>query len=103
MRLVIIDMKINLSTIVCQSQQQVSTEVDGEIVMMSVEQGKYYGLDNTGSRVWHLIKNPVSVSELVTILLDEYEDSGNTCERDVLTFLQDLQKQELINVSNHQV
>lgn len=94
-------MNIQLSNIVSQSEQQVSTEIDGETVMMSVEQGMYYGLDVIGSRIWQLLENPISVSEMLEKLLYEYEDKENTCEQDLLVLLDDLYKQELIHVCDN--
>lgn len=91
-------MKIQISNVVSQSKQQVSTEIDGETVMMSVEQGKYYGLDIIGSRIWQLLETPVSVSEILGKLLHEYEDKENTCEQDILILLDDLYNQDLIQV-----
>lgn len=91
-------MTINLSDKVSQSDHQVSTEVDGEVVMMSVEKGMYFGLDEVGTRIWQLLENPVSVSELLATLLHEYEDNKNNCKLDLLVLLDDLYKQELIHV-----
>ena len=42
----------------------VSSEIDGEVVMMSVDQGKYFGINSVGSRIWSLLESPVSVKEM---------------------------------------
>lgn len=91
-------MKIQLSNIVSQGKQQVSTEVDGETVMMSVEKGMYYGLDAIGTRIWQLLEKPITVSEMLEKLLYEFEDKENACEKDLLVLLDNLYKQELIHV-----
>jgi len=91
-------MLIKISNTICRSQDQVFTEIDGETVMMSISKGKYYSLDETGSRIWQLLEVPVSVSELIKTLRREYNDPENMTEQDVLALLQQLQNRELINV-----
>jgi len=91
-------MMIDLTTIVTHSEEQVAAEIDGEIVMMSVAQGNYYGLDAVGSRIWELIRQPCSVTALCDALLTEFDVDRATCEQDVLTFLNQLAEEKLIRV-----
>ena len=37
------------ATVVSRSPSVLTAEVDGEVVMMSIEQGRYFGLDDIGS------------------------------------------------------
>jgi hypothetical protein len=82
-----------MSSIVRQSGGLVSTEIDGEVVMMSVEQGSYYGLDKVGSRIWALIEQPMKVSALCDRLVEEYDVERAVCESAVLKFLDQLLEQ----------
>jgi hypothetical protein len=90
---------INLKSIVVQSNDQVSAKIDEEAVMMSIEQGKYYGLDEIGTRIWKLLEQPQSVSEILKTLMKEYEVDNETCEKDVLNLLNGLFKEKLISVT----
>jgi len=92
--------KKNISTesIVRQVEDIVASDIDDEKVMMSVEQGQYYSLDPIGSRVWELIEKPVKVSELIDALLPEYDVDRESCERDVLVFLEKLEEEGILNV-----
>jgi hypothetical protein len=87
---------IDLSSVVAQGNDHVAAEVDGEVVMMSVRKGNYYGLDLIGSRIWELIQEPKAVSELCTELTDQFDVDQSQCESDVLKFLNDLAAQDLI-------
>lgn len=89
-------MGIELSSIVRQGSDPVCAEVDGEMVMMSIEKGNYYGLDGIGTRIWQLIAEPVSVSKLCEILLTEFAVDRETCEADVLKFLARMEERNLI-------
>jgi len=66
--------------------------------MMSVENGKYYGLDDIGSRIWELIERPVKVSDLIDTLLERFDVDRETCEIDVLKFLNELNEDKILAV-----
>jgi hypothetical protein len=90
--------KISRDTIVTQMKELVSTELDGETVLMSIKSGKYYGMDKVSSRIWSLIETPRSLLELVEILVEEYDVTPAKCEQDVLTHLNKLERDNLIKV-----
>lgn len=80
----------------------VSGNMDGEIVMLSLQRGEYFGLDKVGSRIWELIEHPVTVREIKQILLEEYEVDESTCEKDLVEFLEDLVNKGLIIIVNQE-
>jgi hypothetical protein len=90
---------ITLQTIIQRNSNLVTSKIDGEIVMMSIDNGEYYGLDEVGSRIWELIKTPVVVEELISILTDEFEVERNNCIQDTMEFLEDLSKKKLLIIS----
>ena len=90
--------KITTETVISQTEEIVDSNIDGETVMMSIENGKYYGLDDIGSRIWELIKKPVKVSDLIDTLLKRFDVDRKTCERDVLKFLNELNEDKILAV-----
>lgn len=91
-------MKIILESIIKRNSGLVSTDVDGEKVMMSVENGEYFGLDSVGSRIWEMIENPIKVETLIDYLIDEFDVSKQQCEIDALEFLNELFEKKLLIV-----
>ena len=91
---------ISTESIVNQIEDIVASDIDDEKVMMSVEKGQYYSLDPVGSRVWELIEKPVKVTDLIDALLMKYEADRETCERDVLAFLEDLHEDGILQVES---
>jgi len=89
---------ISMNNVVARSEELVSSDLDGETVLMSVQNGKYYGLDEIGSRIWSLIEQPRFVSELCDILLGEFDVEREQCERDVSAFLNKLAEDDLMKV-----
>lgn len=84
------------SSIVQRRDNVLMADVGGEIVLMSVEQGNYFGLDATGSHVWRLIEQPIAVTDLCQQLAREYAASTQAIERDVLALLDQLERHGLL-------
>jgi hypothetical protein len=66
---------------------QVGTE---EAVMMSIEAGRYYGLNAVARRVWELLEDPQTIAQLCARICTEFEVDAKTCEADVLKFVNEL-------------
>ncbi|MBW7461252.1 lasso peptide biosynthesis PqqD family chaperone [Paenibacillus sepulcri] len=81
---------------VSQYPGNIVSDMDGEKVMLSVRNGKYYNLGETGGRMWELIGAGSPVVRIVETLTAEYEVDSSECERDVLLFLNHLLEHELI-------
>jgi len=90
--------EIMTETVISQIEEIVASDIDGETVMMSIENGKYYGLDDIGSRIWELIEQPIKVSDLIDALLERFDVDRETCERDVLKFLNELNDDKILAV-----
>jgi hypothetical protein len=91
-------MVVSNSSIVVASVDQISSDMAGEIVMLNLKNGTYYGLDEVGARVWNLIQEPRSVSAVCDAILAEYQVEPDRCEGDLLALLGELAAAELIEV-----
>ena len=74
---------ITIETLVSQNQDIDASDLDGEKVMMNLDKGEYFMMNEIGSRIWDIIENPVKVDEVVVTLLNEYEVDRGTCETTV--------------------
>jgi len=88
------------STIVVSSQQVTGDLLDGEVAILNLPDGVYYGLNDVGGRVWSLIQQPKTVRELKEILLQEYDVDAEICSKELIDLLQDLDKHGLIIINN---
>ena len=70
---------ITLQTVLVASPDLMASEVDGELVMMHVEKGSYYGLDPVAARIWESLKEPKSVDEVCTLMMQRYDVDEATC------------------------
>jgi hypothetical protein len=89
---------ITLNSIVSIADEQISSDLAGEAIILDLKSGVYYSLDLIGARIWELMEVPRKVSELVEILVAEYEVSQTQCLRDVTVLLTDLEANNLIKI-----
>lgn len=87
---------ISITDIISQKEGNIVSDMDGEKVMLSIDNGKYYNLGTVGSEIWELIEKPISVSVLLSTLMDRFEVTKTECETQVISFLSDLLKNDLI-------
>jgi hypothetical protein len=92
------DGTLDLQTLVARSGSLVSSAIEGDVTMMNVQTGKYYGLTTVGARIWALIENPTPVTVLCDQLIAEYRVGRETCESEVLTFLQRMADEGVVTV-----
>ena len=79
------------------NNEVLSSKIDEEAILMSLEAESYFGLDPVGSRIWELLaEQPVTTDELIGLLMQEYEVNESTCREQVEHFLIDMQANGLI-------
>ena len=78
--------------------QMLSTELDQETVLMSIDAGAYYGLKGTAQCIWEQLETPLTFSALVARLVEEYEVSPEACAADLAGFLAEMEREGLLRV-----
>lgn len=89
---------ININNVVSRRNDIDTTDLNGEIVMMDLEKGRYFSLNGVGSRIWEIIESPIEINKIVDCLLEEYDVNRNECEENVLEFLDKLDDANIIFV-----
>ncbi|MEP9406911.1 lasso peptide biosynthesis PqqD family chaperone [Peribacillus frigoritolerans] len=87
-----------LDTKYSQSPGNIVSDMDGEKVMLSVANGKYYNLGELGGEIWELMKEPITIQELVTTLQSQYNVDQIDCQSHVTGFLSQLLEQGLVSI-----
>jgi hypothetical protein len=91
---------LSVSSTVVATSAQVSSDLAGEAVILSLSSGVYYGLNEVGASIWNLIQQPKIIKEIHEILLQEYDVEASQCEQDILTLLTELSEVGLIEVKD---
>ncbi len=87
-----------LDTKYSQSPGNIVSDMDGEKVMLSVSKGKYYNLGELGGEIWELMKEPITIQELVATLQSQYNVDPTDCKEHVTDFLSQLLEQGLVSI-----
>ncbi|QSJ19250.1 lasso peptide biosynthesis PqqD family chaperone [Nostoc sp. UHCC 0702] len=85
------------------AKEQISSDLDGEAVILNLKSGVYYGLNAVGASIWNLIQQPKTISEIQDALLAQYEVEPEQCDRDLFAMLQEMEAEGLIEVSDETV
>ncbi len=89
---------INQDTVVVAARKQISSDLKDEVAILSLDKGVYYGLNHVGKSVWKLLQNPISVCEIYSVLMDEYDVDEEVLKKDVLELLSRLKAEGLVEI-----
>jgi Coenzyme PQQ synthesis protein D (PqqD) len=73
-------------------------EFDGEWIVLDLNGGNYFGLDDIGGIIWQNILIGHSPQEIVTRLAPYYDVSEGTLLRDVLGLMDEFIEQGLVEI-----
>ena len=87
---------MELDSIVCATNHQVSSRLHDEVAILELERGVYYGLSRVGARIWELIQQPTRVRDVQDRLVAEYDVDAERCRADLLELLDSLKGAGLV-------
>jgi hypothetical protein len=73
-------------------------EADNEAVLLNLVSGKYYGLDDVGTRMWLLMTKHEQLKTVHQALLDEYQVDPQQLEQDLLALTDSLAANGLLQI-----
>ena len=71
-------------------------EFDGEMVLLDLDRGEYFGLDALGCRVWKSLAEGKSLAEIADDLAPEHEVEPERLLADLLALVNDLLARGLV-------
>ena len=72
--------------------------IDGEAIIVNLENGNYYSLDKTGAELWNFVEKGLNVPEIIDGLAKRYEGNRAEIETSVSQLLADMEKEGLISI-----
>jgi hypothetical protein len=90
--------EITPDTLLQRKPGMLFNEIDGEVVMLSIENSEYYGMDKVGSRIWQLLESPLQLKELINKLMDEFDVAEEKCRKETLDFVKKMTEKKLLNL-----
>ena len=93
-------MDISLTDSVVRRADILSTMVDGCVVLLDSDRQVFVGFDDIGTYIWQAVEKPTAVAELCSTLSAHFEAERPVIEGDVVSFLDQLLQQKLIEVTS---
>jgi len=75
-------------------------ELDGESVLLNLDNGRYYGLDGVGTRLYELLTTSATVEAALEAALAEYEVVADTLRGDLAALIVRLVDEGLIEIAD---
>jgi hypothetical protein len=75
--------KLNEKTIWSPSKNVVACDVEGEMVLLDLQSGTYFGLNGVGAEIWNQISQRKSMGEIQRHLLSVYQVAPDRCEAEL--------------------
>jgi hypothetical protein len=87
---------LDVNDVVVQSPNVVATEADGELVLLSLDRGRCYGMNRVGVSIWRKLAEPRRVADVVGEILAEFGATPLDAQPEALAFIEHLQREGLI-------
>ncbi len=78
------------------SREVLFREIEGECVLLDLESGTYFGLNEVGTRIWNLLREGLPEERIAEIIAAEFDGDAPTIRADVRALLADLESRRLI-------
>lgn len=94
--------RISMQSVVVVGKNQVSSDLPGEAVILHLPTGRSFALAHVGARIWHLLQEPTCLTDIRNTIVQEYDVQVERCETDVLSLVQELAAEGLVDVAGEQ-
>ncbi len=74
-------------------------ELDGEAVILHLGDESYYGLNESGTRMWQALTSSESIEVAYNALLDEFDVDATTLKKDVETLVSSMLQKKMVTLS----
>jgi hypothetical protein len=89
---------IAMSSIPVASKSFIARRVSDEAILISEEGDVLHTLNETGSFIWAQVDGTRSLSEIRTLLCEEFEVAEDRAEQDIMAFVEELHRKGILRI-----
>ena len=82
-----------------RDEEVLAKVLDGEAVIINLANGTYYSADGVGGQVWNRLEQGLRLADVAAEIASLYDVSAEQARADVLSFANDLVKEDLVAVA----
>ena len=94
------EIEVELSTVLRRNDDFLESDLGSEKVLLHVDKGNYFGMNEVGSRILDRCDGRTPLSEVCRELEEAYEVSPEDCRQQVLAYARRLLKSGLAEKAN---
>ena len=87
---------ISIDAVAQKEDNFVETEIDGERIVMHIDNGEFFVFNVTSEAIWSAIDGQASLGDICKALAEKFETEDKQCQKDVLDFAQVLANKDLV-------
>jgi coenzyme PQQ biosynthesis protein PqqD len=74
----------------------VAQQAAGQWVLLDVDSGRYYAVDEVGGRIWDLCDGTRTVADIAAVISGEFDAPDDAVMKDVVAFVEELSGESLL-------
>lgn len=87
---------MDTTSTIAPAPEVLAHERSGEVVLLSLKTGRFFGLDTVGTRIWQMLTEGHSLDTIHSRLLQDYDVARDKLLADVGAFVAALESHELV-------
>ncbi|MGE3949101.1 MAG: PqqD family protein [Blastocatellales bacterium] len=91
-------MEIDFNSRVVQSPDTLINIIEGESVLLNLDNESYYGLDAVGTRMWELLTTSETIQAAYDRMIEEYEVEEEMLKSDLYSMVEELIENGLVEL-----
>jgi hypothetical protein len=91
-------LNLTVNRVLVQETALSATEVDGRVVVLSLQAASYFDFNKVASEIWGMLSSPRRVEDILQNLSRHHDVDIEIMTRDVMSFLQSLVTQRLVRI-----
>lgn len=88
------------NTRISKRQDLLTSEIDGKVVLLGVDSGKYFAFDDISTDIWNRLDSQPLLLDLCEALANDYDADLKTIQMDVCKVLTMLAENHLIDIDD---
>jgi hypothetical protein len=91
-------LRVTAESTLIQDEEPTAADLDGEVVLLSVRAGSYFGFNRVATEIWQMLASPCRVNQIFALLSEAHDVDEKILAEEVLPFLQTLADQRLVRL-----